>query len=204
MKNVSIGIAATGLLAAVLLFGQTQTWSGLNIVQGIWDATPAAVTKPMRAVGSAPSSGCAAGTVNAVDLDSAPSSFASMIYVCAQTSPGVYAWTLQTGSGATGATGPTGPTGATGATGATGPAAIAGTSASIGGSLLSAGACASGTATVTGAASSGALQATPNTYPGDGIWWGAYLSATNTATVKVCAAVSATPTASTYNVRAIN
>ncbi len=42
---------------------------------------------------------------------------------------------------------------------------------------------------------------TPVTYPGDGITWKAYVSAADTVTVKVCAIVDATPTASVYNVR---
>lgn len=78
---------------------------------------------------------------------------------------------------------------------------LSGTSSSIGGSALLAGACSSGTATVTGATTSMVAQIDPNTYPGDGAIWEAYVSASNTVTVKVCAIVALTPTASTYNVR---
>lgn len=80
---------------------------------------------------------------------------------------------------------------------------LAATSASIGGASLAAGACASGTATVTGATTSMVAQASPTTYPGDGNVWHAYVSAANTVTVKVCAIVTGTPTASTYNVRVL-
>lgn len=76
-----------------------------------------------------------------------------------------------------------------------------GTSGSIGGGALLAGACSSGTTTVTGATTSMVALADPNTYPGDGAYWDAYVSSANTVTVKVCATVALTPTASTYNVR---
>ncbi|VWB75866.1 outer membrane autotransporter [Burkholderia lata] len=78
---------------------------------------------------------------------------------------------------------------------------LSGTSASIGGSALAAGACSSGTVSITGATSSMVARATPVTYPGDGNLWEAYVSAANTVTVKVCAIVAGTPSASTYNVR---
>ena len=93
----------------------------------------------------------------------------------------------------------------TGTTGwdAVAPPYLTGTTGSIGGSLLSAGACTSGTAAVTGATSGMSVVATPVLYPGDGIWWEAYVSAAGTATVKVCASVSATPIASGYNARVI-
>lgn len=78
-----------------------------------------------------------------------------------------------------------------------------GTTASIGGGALLAGACASNTATITGATTSMVADASPATYPGDGNYWLAYVSASNTITVKVCAVVAGTPTASTYNVRLI-
>ena len=83
------------------------------------------------------------------------------------------------------------------------PNALGVVSGSIGGGALSAGACASTTATVTGAVTSMAVAASPNTYPGDGSYWLAYVSAANTVTVKVCAAVALTPNASTYNIRVI-
>ncbi|CAG9256285.1 hypothetical protein [Paraburkholderia caribensis] len=80
---------------------------------------------------------------------------------------------------------------------------LSGTSSSIGGSALAAGACSSGTVSVAGSTTSMAVAAAPATYPGDGIFWHGYVSSAGTVTVKVCASVSATPTASAYNVRVI-
>ncbi|WP_348264072.1 hypothetical protein P8935_05940 [Telmatobacter sp. DSM 110680] len=80
---------------------------------------------------------------------------------------------------------------------------LAGTTASIGGSSLTLGACTSGTVSIAGATTSMAVVASPTTYPGDGMMWRLYVSAAGTVTVKVCAAVAGTPTASTYNVRVI-
>lgn len=80
---------------------------------------------------------------------------------------------------------------------------LTGTTGSIGGGALVAGQCASGTVTVTGATTAMAIAVTPVTYPGDGSDWKAYVSSSNTITVKVCAIVALTPTASTYNVRVI-
>jgi len=78
-----------------------------------------------------------------------------------------------------------------------------GTTASIGGGALVAGACTSAATTVTGAATTMTVTTAPNTYPGDGYIWQSYVSAANTVTTKVCAIVAGTPTASTYNVRVI-
>ncbi len=80
---------------------------------------------------------------------------------------------------------------------------LTGTTTSIGGSALSAGACTSGTVNVTGATTSMAVVATPATYPGDGMDWRTYVSSSGVVTVKVCAAIAGTPMASTYNVRVI-
>ena len=80
---------------------------------------------------------------------------------------------------------------------------LAGTTGSIGGSALALGACTSGTVNVTGATTSMAVVASPATYPGDGMVWRPYVSAAGVVTVKVCASVAGTPTASTYNVRVI-
>lgn len=76
-----------------------------------------------------------------------------------------------------------------------------GTTGSIGGSALAAGACASGTLAISNATTAMVPKASPTTYPGDGFWWEVYVSAAGTVTVKVCAAVAGTPTSSTYNVR---
>lgn len=80
---------------------------------------------------------------------------------------------------------------------------LPGTTGSIGGSLLAAGACSSGTVAVSGASNAMAVSASPVTYPGDGNYWLAYVSAAGTVTVKVCAAVAGTPGATAYNVRVI-
>lgn len=78
-----------------------------------------------------------------------------------------------------------------------------GTTTSIGGGALGAGACASADTTVTGAATTMTVTTAPNTYPGDGYVWQSYVGAANTVTTKVCAIVAGTPTASTYNIRVI-
>lgn len=80
---------------------------------------------------------------------------------------------------------------------------LTGTTGSIGGGALLAGACTSGTVAVTSSTTAMAVQASPVTYPGDGNYWLAYVSTAGTVTVKVCGAVAGTPTASTYNVRVI-
>lgn len=79
----------------------------------------------------------------------------------------------------------------------------ASTTASLGGSALAAGACTSTTATISGATSTNSVSVSPQTYPGDGIYWEGYISSANTVTVKVCAVTSTTPVASLYNVRVI-
>jgi hypothetical protein len=80
-------------------------------------------------------------------------------------------------------------------------APLSGTTGNIGGSALTVGQCASGAATVTGATTSMVVQASPQAYPGDGFNWLAYVSASNTVRVKVCAIVAGTPVAAAYNVR---
>ncbi len=80
---------------------------------------------------------------------------------------------------------------------------LGGTSGSIGGGALLAGACASATVAVTGATTAMAVQASPagGVDPGAGIYWKARVSSADTVTVDVCAAVGATPSVTTYNVR---
>lgn len=75
------------------------------------------------------------------------------------------------------------------------------TSPAIGGGALLAGGCTSTTVTVPGAAAGMAVVAAPNTYPGDGTFWYAYVSSANTVTVKACAVIALTPVSTTYNVR---
>src|SRR5207249_868911 len=65
---------------------------------------------------------------------------------------------------------------------ASGSIILSGTTSSIGGSALLAGACSSGTATVTGARNTMAVIATPTSYLGDGAEWEAYVSADDTVT----------------------
>lgn len=78
---------------------------------------------------------------------------------------------------------------------------LSGTTGSIGGGLLSAGVCASGTVAVTSSTTAMTVSVSPNTYPGDGTIMYGYVSTNGTVTVKVCGIVAVTPTSSTYNVR---
>jgi len=85
------------------------------------------------------------------------------------------------------------------------PAPPQGTTASIGGSALVAGACATGTVTVTGATTAMAAFATPiSADPTNGAILGvsvlAKVTSANTVTVSVCVPIIGTPTASTYRV----
>lgn len=80
---------------------------------------------------------------------------------------------------------------------------LSGTTGSIGGGALLAGACTSGTVAVTGSTTSMAVDASPVTYPGDGSYWMGYVSTAGTVTVKLCATVALTPGASAYNVRVL-
>lgn len=81
------------------------------------------------------------------------------------------------------------------------PVVLTGTTGSIGGGVLTAGTCSSGTVAVTSSTTSMVVQVSPNTYPGDGSLFYGYVSTNGTVTVKVCAVVALTPSASTYNVR---
>ena len=78
---------------------------------------------------------------------------------------------------------------------------LGGTTASLGGSQLAAGACTSATIPITGVTSAMDVHATPSTFPGNGFWWQAYVPSPGTVTVNVCSAVGGTPVASNYNVR---
>jgi hypothetical protein len=80
---------------------------------------------------------------------------------------------------------------------------MSGTTASLGGSSLAVGTCASAAVPVANSTMSMAVVATPAAYPGDGFYWRGYVSANGTVTVKVCAAAAGTPMASTYNVRVL-
>jgi hypothetical protein len=74
----------------------------------------------------------------------------------------------------------------------------------IGGAPLAAGKCLSTAVAVAGATRSSAVVVTPEHYPGDGTYWGAYIPKTGVIEVKVCATVAATPARSKYQVRAIH
>jgi hypothetical protein len=82
---------------------------------------------------------------------------------------------------------------------------FSGTASSIGGGSLAAGACTSGTASVTGATTSMVADTSPAADPGAGFTWNAFVSASGTVTVRVCnvSGATATPTAAAYNVRVI-
>ena len=82
---------------------------------------------------------------------------------------------------------------------------LRGISASIGGGSLGAGACTTGSATVTGVANTMAIVATPTVAPqpdsSHGVSVFAYYASANTVTVAVCAIIaSTTPNATTYQV----
>jgi hypothetical protein len=89
-----------------------------------------------------------------------------------------------------------------GANGAT----LSGTTGSIGGGALLAGACASGTATVTGATVGMPAMAAPSDGTNIialGTSIGATVTSANTVTVNVCALVALTPTSKQYAVRVV-
>ncbi len=83
--------------------------------------------------------------------------------------------------------------------------ALVGTTGAIGGSSLAAGACTTGTASVSGATTAMAVAVSPAADPGSGFTWEGWVSAAGTVTVRVCnvSGASATPTAGTYNVRVV-
>lgn len=81
---------------------------------------------------------------------------------------------------------------------------INGATASLGGFTIGAGGCFTGTATVTGATVTGmTATASPRTFPGNGITWNAYISASNVATVKVCNSISGFVGVSIYDVNVL-
>lgn len=78
-----------------------------------------------------------------------------------------------------------------------------GASASLGGSAMTAGQTITIAVTVTGATTSMCAVCSPQTYPGDGFVWDAYVSAASTVTVRLTAVLAGTPTASVYSARVI-
>jgi len=87
--------------------------------------------------------------------------------------------------------------------GATVKGALAAATSSLGGSALSAGACTSGTVSVTGATTGMAVSVSPAADPGAGFAWMGFVSSSGTVTVRVCAIAAGTPTSTSYNVRVI-
>jgi hypothetical protein len=83
------------------------------------------------------------------------------------------------------------------------PAVLIGATSSIGGSLLLAGSCATGTVTIAGATTSMTAVASPVTTLANGIQWQAAVTSANTVTVYECALAALTPSSSVFNVRVI-
>lgn len=82
-------------------------------------------------------------------------------------------------------------------------APLSGASGALGGSLMTVGQTVTIAVAITGAAVGMVATTSPETYPGDGFVWDAYISAPDTVTVRLTAAIAATPTASVYDVRVI-
>ena len=83
------------------------------------------------------------------------------------------------------------------------PAPLIGTTGTIGGSSLAAGACAIGTVAVVGATTAEVVAVSPVTSPGTNVVWEGYVSSAGTATVSACMITAGTPVATAYNVRVI-
>jgi hypothetical protein len=80
---------------------------------------------------------------------------------------------------------------------------LTGTTGSLGGSALGAGACTSTTVSITGATTSMTASVSPAADPGAGFSWMGFVSSSGTVTVRLCAIAAGTPTSTTYNVRVI-
>jgi hypothetical protein len=83
---------------------------------------------------------------------------------------------------------------------------LSGTTGSIGGAALLAGACSTGTVSVTGAVPGMLAVAAPSdgtNIPALGVSIAAVVTSSGIVTVSVCALLALTPTAKTYNVRVI-
>jgi hypothetical protein len=78
-----------------------------------------------------------------------------------------------------------------------------GVSASLGGAPMTVGQTITVAVTVAGAAVGMVAMTSPETYPGDGFVWDAYVSAPNTVTVRLTATLIGTPLASVYDVRCL-
>lgn len=80
---------------------------------------------------------------------------------------------------------------------------LTGVSGSLGGAALTAGQTITINVTVTGATTSMVAATSPQTYPGDGFCWDAYVSAADTVTVRLTCVLSGTPVSSVYSVRVV-
>ncbi|MGA7807251.1 hypothetical protein [Bradyrhizobium sp.] len=82
---------------------------------------------------------------------------------------------------------------------------LSGTTGSLGGSALIAGACSSTTVSITGATTgmSAVMSGAGGSDPGGAYQEKAWISSSNTVTAEVCAVVAGTPAAQTYNVRVL-
>lgn len=78
-----------------------------------------------------------------------------------------------------------------------------GTTTSLGGSLMTPGQSITVTVAIVGATTAMVAATSPETYPGDGFLWDAYVSGADTVTVRVTSTVTGTPNASLYNVRVL-
>lgn len=78
---------------------------------------------------------------------------------------------------------------------------LTGTSGSLGGSAMTVGQTVTVNVTVTGATTSMVAVTSPQTYPGDGFCWDAYVSAADTVTVRLTCVAAGTPSSALYNVR---
>lgn len=83
------------------------------------------------------------------------------------------------------------------------PGVVSATTATIGGSLLAAGGCASATVNVTGATTSMVAVASPAGDPGSSLPVQVFVSSAGVVTVRECAILAITPAAQTFNVRVI-
>lgn len=80
---------------------------------------------------------------------------------------------------------------------------LSGTSASLGGSAMTAGQRITVTVTITGATTTMVSDCSPQTDPGAGFVWHAFVGAANTVTVCLTCVAAGTPTASLYSVRVL-
>lgn len=83
------------------------------------------------------------------------------------------------------------------------PVPLIGTTGTIGGSSLAAGACLTGTVAIVGATTAMAVATNPVTYPGDVAYWKAYVSSAGTVTAASCMVTAGTPVATVFQIRVV-